>query len=173
MTPSWSTILTVAAARTCPTSRWWRRFIATVRIVAFVANIAHHSDVGGKVPGSESSDCTSIFQEGIRLPPVRLFDQGRLDQGILDIILLNSRTPREREGDLKAQIATNLVGRTRVEEIFGRFGTATTLGGIEAWLDYSESRARAGIRELAQRRVRERGFYRPRRHSPPAWCGPR
>jgi N-methylhydantoinase B len=118
------------------------------RIVAFVANIAHHSDVGGKVPGSESSDCTSIFQEGIRLPPVRLFDQGQLDQGILDIILLNSRTPREREGDLKAQIATNLVGRARVEEIFTRFGTATTLGGIEAWLDYSENRARAGIRKL-------------------------
>lgn len=118
------------------------------RVVAFVANIAHHSDVGGKVPGSESSDCTSIFQEGIRLPPVRLFDQGRLDQGVLDIILLNSRTPREREGDLKAQIATNLGGRTRVEEIFRRFGMATTLGGIEAWLDYSESRARAGIRKL-------------------------
>ncbi len=118
------------------------------RVVAFVANIAHHSDVGGKVPGSESSDCTSIFQEGIRLPPVRLFDEGRLDQAVLDIILLNSRTPREREGDLKAQIATNLVGRSRVEEIFKRFGTATTLGGIEAWLDYSESRARAGIRKL-------------------------
>src|SRR5690348_6098027 len=60
------------------------------RIVAFVANIAHHSDVGGKVPGSESSDCTSIFQEGIRLPPVQLLEQGRLNQGVFDIILLNS-----------------------------------------------------------------------------------
>jgi N-methylhydantoinase B len=118
------------------------------RIVAFVANIAHHSDVGGKVPGSESSDCTSIFQEGIRLPPVRLFDQGRLNQDVLDIVLLNSRTPREREGDLKAQIATNVVGRARVQEIFERFGTSTTLGGIEAWLDYSETRARTGIRGL-------------------------
>ena len=118
------------------------------RVVAFVANIAHHSDVGGKVPGSESSDCTSIFQEGIRLPPVQLFRDGRLNQGVLDIILLNSRTPREREGDLKAQIATNVVGRRRVKEIFDRFGTATTLAGIEAWLDYSEARARAGIRGL-------------------------
>jgi N-methylhydantoinase B len=118
------------------------------RAVAFVANIAHHSDVGGKVPGSESSDCTSIFQEGIRLPPVQLFKDGMLNQGVLDIILLNSRTPREREGDLKAQIATNVVGRRRVAEIFERFGTATTLAGIEAWLDYSETRARAGIRGL-------------------------
>ncbi len=118
------------------------------RIVAFVANIAHHSDVGGKVPGSESSDCTSIFQEGVRLPPVRITDGGRLNQGVFDIILLNSRTPREREGDLKAQLATNLVGQRRVQEIFERFGTATTLAGIETWLDYSETRARAGIRNL-------------------------
>ena len=118
------------------------------RVVAFVANIAHHSDVGGKVPGSESSDCTSIFQEGIRLPPIKLFDKGQLNQAVIDIILLNSRTPREREGDLKAQIATNIVGCARVQEIFERFGTATTLGGIEAWLDYSESRARAGIRSV-------------------------
>ncbi len=118
------------------------------RVVAFAANIAHHSDVGGKVPGSESSDCTTIFQEGIRLPPVQLFKQGQLNQGVLDIILLNSRTPREREGDLKAQIATNVVGRRRVKEIFDRFGITTTLAGIEAWLDYSETRARAGIKNL-------------------------
>jgi N-methylhydantoinase B len=118
------------------------------RVVAFVANIAHHSDVGGKVPGSESSDCTSIFQEGIRLPPVQLFKQGQLNQDVLDIVLLNSRTPREREGDLKAQIATNVVGRRRVAEIFERFGTAITLAGIEAWLNYSETRAREGIKDL-------------------------
>jgi N-methylhydantoinase B len=118
------------------------------RIVAFVVNLAHHSDVGGKVPGSESSDCTSIFQEGIRLPPVRIVDDGKVCQDIMEIILLNSRTPREREGDLRAQIATNIVGARRVEEIFERFGTATTLAGIESWLDYGEARVRAGIRAL-------------------------
>src|SRR5258708_28181070 len=117
-------------------------------LVAFVANIAHHSDVGGKVPGSESSDCTSIFQEGIRLPPVRILDDDRVCEDVLNIILLNSRTPREREGDLKAQIATNIVGCRRVQEIFQRFGLGTTLAGIEAWLDYGEARARAGIRAL-------------------------
>src|SRR5690348_2201038 len=118
------------------------------RLVAFVANIAHHSDVGGKVPGSESSDCTSIFQEGIRLPPVRLLDNDQVCEDVLNIILLNSRTPREREGDLKAQVATNIVGCRRVQEIFERFGMETTLAGIEAWLDYGEARARAGIRAL-------------------------
>jgi N-methylhydantoinase B len=118
------------------------------RLVAFVANIAHHSDVGGKVPGSESSDCTSIFQEGIRLPPVRILDNDQVCEDVLNIILLNSRTPREREGDLKAQIATNIVGCRRVQEIFGRFGMEPTLAGIEAWLDYGEARVRAGIRAL-------------------------
>ncbi len=118
------------------------------RLVAFVANIAHHSDVGGKVPGSESSDCTSIFQEGIRLPPVRILENDKVCQDILNVILLNSRTPREREGDLKAQIATNIVGCRRVQEIFDRFGMDTTLAGIEAWLDYGEARARVGIRAL-------------------------
>ena len=118
------------------------------RLVAFVANIAHHSDVGGKVPGSESSDCTSIFQEGIRLPPVRILNNDQVCEDVLNIILLNSRTPREREGDLKAQIATNIVGCRRVQEIFERFGMETTLAGIEAWLDYGEARVRAGIRAL-------------------------
>jgi len=118
------------------------------RLVAFVANIAHHSDVGGKVPGSESSDCTSIFQEGIRLPPVRILNNDQVCEDVLNIILLNSRTPREREGDLKAQVATNIVGCRRVQEIFERFGMETTLAGIEAWLDYGEARARAGIRAL-------------------------
>ncbi|HZP78529.1 MAG TPA: hydantoinase B/oxoprolinase family protein [Pseudolabrys sp.] len=118
------------------------------KIVAFVTNLAHHSDVGGKVAGSESSDCTSIFQEGIRLPPVRIVAQGEVCDDVLQIILLNSRTPRERQGDLKAQIATNIVGYRRVEEIFDRFGTQATLDAIEAWLDYGEARARKGISEL-------------------------
>jgi N-methylhydantoinase B len=118
------------------------------QLVAFVANIAHHSDVGGRVAGSESSDCTSIFQEGIRLPPVRVVDDGVLSRDVLDIILLNSRTPRERQGDLQAQIATNVVGCRRVEEIFDRFGMLNTLAAIEAWLDYGEVRARKGISGL-------------------------
>ncbi|MFP6869839.1 MAG: hydantoinase B/oxoprolinase family protein [Nitrospinota bacterium] len=118
------------------------------KVVAFVANIAHHSDVGGKVAGSESADCTSIFQEGIRIPPVRIFIQGELQSDIMDIVLANSRTPRERKGDLNAQFATNAIGVRRVEEIFGRFGTDTTLNGIEAMLDASEVRTRAGIAAL-------------------------
>lgn len=118
------------------------------KVRAFVANIAHHSDIGGKVAGSESADCTSIFQEGLRLPPVRLMSDGRIHEDVLAIILLNSRTSREREGDLKAQIATNALAVRRVEEIFQRFGTPAVLAGIEAMLDHAETRARAGLKQL-------------------------
>ena len=87
------------------------------RVVGFVTNLAHHSDIGGRVAGSESSDCTSIFQEGLRIPPVRLVAGGTLLQDIFDFLLLNSRTPREREGDIKAQLATNAIGVERLTEV--------------------------------------------------------
>lgn len=118
------------------------------RAVAFVASIAHHSDVGGKVAGSESADCTSIFQEGLRIPPVRIFDEGVLRRDIVDIILTNSRTPREREGDLNAQFASNVTGVRRVEDVFRRFGAEAALSGIDRMLDASEARTRAGIAAL-------------------------
>ena len=118
------------------------------RLIAFVANTAHHSDIGGKVAGSESADCTSIFQEGIRLPPVKLMAEGALRQDILDILLIKSRTPGHRDGDMKAQIASNMIGVRRVEEIFRRFGTDMTLAGIDALMDYSEARTRAAIAKL-------------------------
>jgi N-methylhydantoinase B len=117
-------------------------------ILAFVANLAHHSDIGGKAAGSESADCTSIYQEGLRLPPVRLMDAGELRQDIVDIVLLNSRTPHHRDGDLKAQLAANLIGARRVGELFARFGRSVTLESIAAMLDYAETRTRAEIAAL-------------------------
>ena len=117
-------------------------------LIAYVSSLAHHSDIGGKVAGSESADCTSIFQEGLRLPPVRLMDARGLRQDIVDFVLLNSRTPHHRDGDLKAQLAANLIGARRVEELVTRFGAETTLAVIEALLDYSEARTRAAVAEL-------------------------
>jgi N-methylhydantoinase B len=115
------------------------------RVVGFVANTAHHSDIGGKVAGSESADCISIFQEGLRLPPVRLMAGGELCQDILDILFLNSRTPLHRQGDINAQIAANLIGVRRLEEIFARFGGGTVSAAIEALFAHSEARMRAAI----------------------------
>lgn len=127
-------------------------------VVAFVANIAHHSDIGGKVAGSESADCTSIFQEGLRLPPVKLIDRGALVQDVVDIVLLNSRTPRQRDGDLKAQVATNATGVRRVQEIFARFGTRTVKAALAALLDYAETRARAEIARLPDGTYRNQDY---------------
>ncbi len=117
-------------------------------LVGFVATTAHHSDIGGKVAGSESADCTSIFQEGLRVPPVKLLHRDQVVQDVLDILLLNSRTPRERDGDIKAQIATNAIAIRRFHETCARFGTEVVEAGIEALLDYSEARTRAEIAKL-------------------------
>lgn len=117
-------------------------------VVAFVANIAHHSDVGGMVPGSEAAVCSSIFQEGLRLPPVRVASAGVINQDVLDIILLNSRTPQERQGDLKAQIAANTVGIRSVQDLYRRYGTERLSATIASYLDFTERRFSAAISAL-------------------------
>ncbi|MEQ5842951.1 hydantoinase B/oxoprolinase family protein [Paraburkholderia acidicola] len=113
-------------------------------IVAYVANIAHHADVGGMVPGSEAAVCRSIFQEGLRIPPVRILRAGRINQDVFDMILLNSRTPDERSGDLKAQFAANTVGVNGVQALFDRYG-ANTDPAIDAYLQFTRRRFEAAI----------------------------
>ncbi len=110
------------------------------RVVAFVANIAHHADVGGMVPGSESALCSSIYQEGLRLPIVRLMKADVLQTDILDIIKLNSRTPDERLGDLQAQIAANRVGISRVAALFRQYEEGEIVEAIQSFLATSERR---------------------------------
>ena len=118
------------------------------RIVAFVANIAHHADVGGMVPGSEAAICTSIFQEGIRIPPVRIMLEGKINRDVLDLVLLNSRTPEERVGDLQAQFAANVVGTRSVEALFKRYGVDATERTVAAYMDFTERRFAAAINRL-------------------------
>jgi N-methylhydantoinase B len=117
-------------------------------IVAYVANIAHHADVGGMVPGSEAAVCQSIYQEGIRIPPVRIMIEGKLNRDVFDLILLNSRTPDERVGDLQAQFASNTVGMRSVLGLFERYGVADTEATVGAYLDFTERRFRAAIGQL-------------------------
>jgi N-methylhydantoinase B len=118
------------------------------RIVAYVANIAHHADVGGMVPGSEAAVCKTIFQEGLRIPPVRIMRAGEASRDLMEMILLNSRTPQEREGDLKAQFAANVVGIRAVEGLMQRYGAVQTEATIAAYLDFTERRFRAAIARL-------------------------
>lgn len=117
------------------------------RIVAYVANIAHHADVGGMVPGSEAAVCRSIFQEGLRLPPVRIMRDNKVIKDIFDIILLNSRTPDERVGDLNAQFASNVTGIRGVEALFARYGDATP-DAIETYLAFTRRRFASAIGRL-------------------------
>ena len=118
------------------------------RIVAFVANIAHHADVGGMVPGSESALCTTIYQEGLRLPVVRLVRANELEADIIDIVRLNSRTPDERMGDVQAQIAANRIGVERVAELYQRYSIEVVASAIAQFLDTSTRRFRSAIRAL-------------------------
>ena len=79
------------------------------RVVGFVCNIAHHADFGGMTPGSMGGGMTEIYQEGLRVPLVRLYSAGHLNRDICDLILLNTRVPEERRGDLNAQIAAKFL----------------------------------------------------------------
>jgi len=112
-----------------------------------VANRAHHADVGGMHPGSMSSS-TDIFQEGIRIPPLKLIERGRINRGVMAMILSNVRTPEEREGDLAAQIAANNVGVVRLGEIIGRYGLSEVEEYAEKLQRYAESMIRKAILDI-------------------------
>jgi N-methylhydantoinase B/oxoprolinase/acetone carboxylase alpha subunit len=103
----------------------------------FVANRAHHSDVGGMSPGSMPLS-REVFQEGLILPPVKLVKGGTLDREILSLILANVRTPEEREGDLSAQIAANRIGEQRLLHMVSRYGYDTLAHYAAATQDYAE-----------------------------------
>lgn len=117
------------------------------RLVAFVASIAHHSDVGGMLPGSESAACRSIFQEGIRIPMVRLVRQGRLDDDLMGIVLLNSRAPTDRMGDLQAQIAANRTGIERLTAVCRGVEAEVVAAAMEGFLAYTGRRFRQAVGE--------------------------
>ncbi|GAA3665915.1 hydantoinase B/oxoprolinase family protein [Microbacterium marinilacus] len=110
------------------------------RIVGWSANIAHHSDVGGHVPGSNSGDSHSLFMEGLRIPLVKIVSRGRVVDDVLAFVLLNSRLPEERYGDLLAQQSAAAVGAQRLLELHEKYGGAVVTACSEALLDYAERR---------------------------------
>lgn len=114
--------------------------------VGFAVAVAHHSDVGGRVPGSEAGDSTSIYQEGIRFPPVQIYRAGERRHDVVELFLLNSRTPHFGEGDLLAQLAAAERGIQRVQELFARFGREVMLERIDQMLESTEARTRHQIR---------------------------
>ena len=117
------------------------------KLVFFVANRAHHSDVGGMTPGSMPL-ATEIFQEGMIIPPIKLIRKGRLSTEILDLILANVRTPEERKGDLLAQIAANEKGKQRLEETIKKYGLSKILRYTRLIPSYTEKILRETIKAI-------------------------
>lgn len=113
----------------------------------FVANRAHHSDIGGMTPGSMPL-ATEIFQEGLIIPPLKLVKKGRLQDEILELILANVRTREERRGDLSAQMAANEKGKQRLQDVIARHGLDKVLRHGRLIQDYTENILRRTIQSI-------------------------
>lgn len=117
-------------------------------IIAWTANIAHNSDVGGMAPGSLSGDATEIFQEGLRLPAVKLIREGVTDQAVMDIITCNSRMPDFLLGDVWAAIAAVRIGAKRLEDLSAKYTPATFKAAMDSFMDFGEKTALAELAKL-------------------------
>lgn len=117
-------------------------------LVAWTASIAHWNDIGGKTPGSMAVDVSEIFQEGLRLPAVRLFDAGTLLQSVVDIITVNSRLPDFVIRDLWAQIAASRRAATRIRGLVETFGAKAYRAALARLFEEGERRGRAGLQGL-------------------------
>ncbi|MCC5948262.1 MAG: hydantoinase B/oxoprolinase family protein [Nitriliruptoraceae bacterium] len=120
------------------------------QLLGYAANRAHHSDVGGSAPGSMPAGATDIFAEGLRIPPVKLAVAGEESRDLVAMLLANTRTPRERLGDLRAQIGANRLTARRVTELAGELGVDGLQAAMAATLAHAERAVIAAIRELPQ-----------------------
>lgn len=117
------------------------------RLLGYVASRAHHSDVGGMTPGSMPL-AREIFQEGLRIPPVRLFEKGQRNEDLWRLMLANVRTPEERAGDLDAQLAALHTGRTRLLEMVDKRGAPDVLAAMDGLIAYADRVLARGIARI-------------------------
>jgi N-methylhydantoinase B len=122
------------------------------RIVAYTYAFLHCSDIGGMVPASISPRAAEIFQEGLRLPPKKLFRAGVLNQDLLDVILANCRIPEQNWGDLKALVAGCNTGERRLHRLVDKFGLDTVDKGLDDLMEYTERKVEAVIRRMPRGR---------------------
>ena len=123
----------------------------------YVASRAHHADVGGAYPGSMGL-CREIYQEGVRIPPVKLMSAGKMQLDLLALLLNNVRTPEEREGDLSAQLAACHTGAERLREVCARYGVEKAKGAARELLEYSEELMRAFLGRVPAGEYRAEDF---------------
>src|SRR5690606_25730183 len=114
----------------------------------FAANIGHHTDVGGAVPGSTSHHLKTVWEEGLRLPAMRIVREGELDMDLRDMIAHTPREPDNRMHVIRAQIATNEKGARLILELVQQSGLQAVLSAIEGILQYTERRLRNRIAQL-------------------------
>jgi N-methylhydantoinase B len=117
-------------------------------LVAFSACKAHWTEVGGKDPGSWTTDSTEVFQEGLQFPCVKLYDEGRRNDALVDLIEANVRLPDMTLGDMHAQAASLRLGERRFHELCDKYGVEVVLGSIEALMDHGERMARLELARL-------------------------
>jgi len=118
------------------------------QLVCFMCNIAHHADIGGITPGSMAGG-TEIYQEGLRIPVVRLFREGQLCEDVLDILLLNARVPEERRGDYFAQVAACRLGVRRLGEMIDARGVPLLTAAFDDIIRRTEERLREALTRIA------------------------
>ncbi len=119
-------------------------------VIAFSVSLVHHQDVGGMTPGSIPPNATDIFQEGLRLPPLRVCTAGRFDQALLKVFRFNSRMPDEFLGDIDAQVSACSIGDRRLRELADTYTAAVFTQACKLLLDRSESMTRTALRQLPE-----------------------
>lgn len=131
-----------------PDLHMWRPIFWGEELVAFAVGHIHNTDVGGAVPASLSRALTEVHQEGIRIPPAKLYREGVLDETLLTVMLTNVRMPDQNWGDLKAQVAAMATGERKVHEMIRRFGLDVFRQGVRDLLDQGDRQARAVIKSI-------------------------
>ena len=116
--------------------------------IAFASTICHHTDVGGRVAGSNAADSTECYQEGLRIPPLKLFEAGERNEALWKLIEKNVRVPILVQGDMRAQLSACHTGETGFLELVERHGAAYAGAALAEIIDYTERLARAAVREL-------------------------
>jgi N-methylhydantoinase B len=115
------------------------------KLIAFIGNIAHKPDLGGKVPGTNSGDATDLFQEGLLIPPLKIQRKGFINEDLQEMICANTRTPDVTWGDIKAQVNTNTYGLDKCAELFRKHGAEKVLQCWDKWMDICETELRREI----------------------------
>ena len=138
--------------------RFVKPFFYEGELFAWLANTGHWPDTGGAVPGGFSANATEVEQEGLRLPPVKLYKAGLMDEEILSIVLSNIRIADQRIGDIKAQAAALTVGEKRLTELIDRYGSDTVEGSIKELKKRSALQMRTKIKQIPDGLYQGEGF---------------